>query len=210
MPRWHSVPRRHLYDPGMTTPTLWERQRARVRDEISRAALDLFLSQGFDATTIDQIVTAVGVSRRSFFRYFGTKEDIVLGDLVARGAVVADAVSKRPASEGPWEALRAGLESSRETTMPDVDAGLALGRMLFQTPSLHARLLEKRLRWQEMLVPLIAARLTGEPGLVQLHASAIVASALACIDAASEAWVDAEGVADLAVLYDEAVSAVRS
>ena len=192
------------------TPTLWERQRAAAREEISRAAFELFLTQGFDATTIDQIVTAVGVSRRSFFRYFGTKEDIVLGDLVARGAVIADAVGRRPRGEGPWEALRAGMQASTEITMPDRDEGLALGRMLFENPSLHARLLEKRLRWQEMLVPLILERLTGEPGQAHLQASAIVASALACLDAASEAWVASGGATDLAVLYDEAVAAVRS
>lgn len=192
------------------TPTLWERQRAAAREEISRAAFELFLSQGFDDTTIDQIVTAVGVSRRSFFRYFGTKEDIVLGDLVARGQLVADAVAQRPVSEGPWDALRAGMESSLGTTMPDQDAGLALGRMLFESPSLHARLLEKRLRWQDMLVPLVVARLTGDPETVRLHASAIVAAALACLDAASEAWVASNGSTDLAVLYDEAVAAVRS
>ena len=194
----------------MTAPSLWERQRAAARDEITRVALGLFLSEGFDAITVDQIVTSAGISRRSFFRYFGTKEDIVLGDLVARGALIAEAVAARPADEGPWEALRAGLESSAETTMPDVDAGLALGRMLLETPSLRARLLEKRLRWQEMLVPLIAARMDDEEGSAHLRASAIVASALACLDAASEAWIDSDGATDLAALYDEAVAAVRS
>jgi len=48
--------------------------------------------------------------------------------------------------------------------------------------------LEERLRWQELLVPLIAARLADEPGTANLRASAIVTSALACLDAASEAW----------------------
>jgi AcrR family transcriptional regulator len=194
----------------MIEQTLWERQRSAARDEISRTALGLFLSQGFDATTIDQIVTAVGVSRRSFFRYFGTKEDIVLGDLVARGGVIAEAVAARPPDEGPWEALRAGFQSGAETTMPDVSAGLALGKMLSETPSLRARLLEKRLRWQELLVPLIAARLADESGTANLRASAIVASALACLDAASEAWIASNGATDLAALYDEAVAAVRS
>ncbi len=193
-----------------TTPTLWERQRAAAQEEIVGAALRLFLEQGFDATTIDQIVAVVGISRRSFFRYFGTKEDVVLGDLVARGAAIADALSARPGEEGPWEALRAAMHESAESTMPDAHAGLALGRMLFETPSLRARHLEKRLRWQEMLVPLIAARLDGDPDSATLHASAIVSSALACLDAASQAWIASEGTRDLAALYDEAVGAVRS
>lgn len=193
----------------MVAPTLWERQRSAVREEISRVALALFLSNGFDATTIEQIVTEVGVSRRSFFRYFGTKEDIVLGDLVARGEVVAAAVAARPVGEPPWEALRAGLRTSGEATTPDVELELALGRMLFGTPSLHARLLEKRLRWQAMLIPLITVRLNNENSSAHLHASAIVASALACLDAASEAWTATDGTNQLADLYDQAVAAVR-
>ena len=82
--------------------------------------------------------------------------------------------------------------------------------MLSETSSLRARLLEERLRWQELLVPLIAARLADEPGTANLRASAIVASALACLDAASEAWIASNGATDLAALYDEAVAAVRS
>lgn len=194
----------------MTSPSLWERQRAAAQEEIVDAALKLFLDQGFDATTIDQIVAVVGISRRSFFRYFGTKEDVVLGDLVSRGAAIAEALSARPRDEGPWEALRAAMHESAESTMPDSQAGLALGRMLYETPSLHARHLEKRLRWQEMLVPLIAARLGGDQESATLRSSAIVSSALACLDAASQAWIASDGTRDLAVLYDEAVEAVRS
>jgi len=66
----------------------------------------------------------------------------VLGDLVARGGVIAEAVAARPPDEAAWEALRAGFQSGAETTMPDVSAGLALGKMLSETPSLRARLLE--------------------------------------------------------------------
>lgn len=194
----------------MATSTLWERQRAAAQAEIVREALALFLEQGFEATTIDQIVKAVGISRRSFFRYFGTKEDVVLGDLVARGAGIVEALKARPPEEEAWEALRAAMHTSAEMTMPDQRAGFLLGRMLFETPSLRARHLEKRLRWQEMLVPLIAVRLPGGSGSVTLRASAIVSSALACLDAASQAWIETEGAADLGELYDEAVEAVRS
>lgn len=193
----------------MQKETVWDRQRAAVRTEIAATAIEMFLAQGFDATPIDQIVEEVGVSRRTFFRYFGTKEDIVLGDLIARGRVIADELAARPADEGPWEALRGALHASRETTIPDMDAALALGKMLFDTPSLRARLMEKRLIWQEMFVPLLAARLDGAAERAKLRATAIVAAALSCLDTAAEEWIASDGADDLAALYDEAVAAVR-
>lgn len=193
----------------MDKPTAWERQRAAVREEITAAAVGLFLTQGFEATTIDQIIERVGVSRRSFFRYFGTKEDVVLGDLVARGSVIAEALAGRPTGEGPWEAIRASFREADAMSAQDPDTNLAFGRMLFDTPSLLARHIEKRLRWQEMFVPLIAPRVSDGPDRL-LSATAIVASALACLDTASRAWVLSGGMDDLGALYDRAVAAVRT
>lgn len=192
----------------MAKTTAWDRQREAVREEITQTALDLFLRQGFDATTIDQILERVGVSRRSFFRYFGTKEDVVLGDLVSRGASIAEALSRRPPEEDPWDAIRAAFHEADEISAFGKQQTLALGRMLFDTPSLLARHLEKRLRWQEMFVPLIAERLPAE-GDPDLQAHAIVASALSCLDAASRAWIRSDGDAELSDLYDQAVQAVR-
>lgn len=188
--------------------TAWDRQREAVRDEITRTALELFLQQGFEETTVDQILERVGVSRRSFFRYFGTKEDVVLGDLVSRGVAIAEALARRPAEEEPWDAIRAALRDAEEMSLSDGPATLALGRMLFDTPSLLARHAQKRSRWQELFVPLVAARLP-EVGDRDLGAHAIVAAALACLDAASRAWVESDGRAELGDLYDQAVLAVR-
>ncbi|WP_336631424.1 MULTISPECIES: TetR/AcrR family transcriptional regulator [unclassified Microbacterium] len=192
----------------MRTDTAWDRQRAAIRAEITATALDLFLRQGFEATSIDQILDRVGVSRRSFFRYFGTKEDVVLGDLIARGEAIAAALGRRPIEEDPWTALRTAFGDAAETSAVDSTRTLAVGRMLFGTPSLRARHLEKRLRWQELLVPLIAARLPTSPDR-ELQANAIVAAALTCLDAASRAWLDSDGRDDLGDLYDRAVAAVR-
>ncbi len=193
----------------MAYASLWDRQREVVREEIIQASLRLFLHQGFDATTIDQIVNEVGVSRRSFFRYFGTKEDVVLGDLVSRGEVIAAELAKRPVEEDPWSALRNAFHESQEIIRGEQSSELAFGRMLFDTPSLRARFLEKQSRWQSLFVPLIASRLSPRSEGTNVRATAIVAAALACLDAASEAWIAADGDATLSDLYDEAVAAVR-
>jgi AcrR family transcriptional regulator len=184
----------------------WERQRAALRSDIVATATRLFVAQGYDATTIDQIVAEVGVSRRTFFRYFGTKEDVLLGDLAARGAVIAEELRARPSGEGPWEALRAAFDASRNRTFSDHDADLAIGRILHRVPALAAARAQKRATWRAELVPVLADRIGGPHAA--LRADAIVSAALSCLDVASAAWIDANGQGDLPALYDEAVAAV--
>ncbi|MFD2796685.1 TetR/AcrR family transcriptional regulator [Promicromonospora vindobonensis] len=194
--------------PG--TPTLRERTRRAVHAEITDTALRLFAEQGFDATTVDQIAAAAGISRRSFFHYFGSKEDVVLGDLEALGLRVRDALEARPATETAWEALRAALMTLQG---PDTDAAteLQIAGMYADAPSLRARHLEKHLRWQELLAPDVERRLGIAPAAtVDPRARAVIAAALACLDIAVEAWRESGGTADPVDLFDAAVAAVRA
>jgi AcrR family transcriptional regulator len=170
----------------------------------------LFLDQGFEQTTIDQIASTAGISRRSFFRYFGTKEDIVLGDLANQGELVRDALERVPATVGPWDALREALHAVDALTI-DPAVTVKIARMMYGTPSLRARSIEKHLHWQSLLVPDIRRRLgIPETGTADPVPAAIVASAIACLDAAGEVWVAGDGLGDLAALYDQAVAGVRN
>lgn len=190
--------------------TLRERTRQAVQADIAATAMRLFLERGFDATTMEQIATAVGISRRSLFRYFATKEDIVVGDLVERGRRVQVALESRPPGEGPWDALRAALETMAREPAYSTEWASKVFRMLAETPSLRARQLEKRLQWLEMLVPDIERRLGVAPGSTgDPRAPAIVSSALACLDVAVEAWTRGGGESSIEDLYDAAVAAVR-
>ena len=85
---------------------LRERKKARTREAIIDAALDLFGRKGFDATTIEDIAAAADVSPRTFFRYFDSKVDLVMAHNEAHGDKIAPLIAARPASEGPLEALR--------------------------------------------------------------------------------------------------------
>ena len=194
--------------------SLRERTRRAVRQQIADAAMRLFVERGFEATTIDQIVAGTGISRRSFFRYFASKEDVVLGELFDRGGIAAAALTGRPADESPWDAVRAALLELQQAVRVTDESELEFGRMLYDTPTLRARHLEKQLAWQDLLVPILSERIraTGrasgiEPGLA---AAAIVAGALACLDVAGESWVRQGGAISLERLYDDAVAAIRS
>src|SRR5690349_7906847 len=108
----------------MTTPTaLSYRDVARhaVRDEVVRAAWQLFSEQGFEATTVEQIAQAAGMSRRTFFRYFTGKDELILDKLLEVGDRVAEALAVRPPEESAWSALRAAFDVvvTAQDTFPD-------------------------------------------------------------------------------------------
>ncbi|WP_435591189.1 TetR/AcrR family transcriptional regulator [Nocardia sp. bgisy118] len=202
---------RHQDQPEATaTGRMWERTRRRVREEIVDVALALFLDQGFENTTVDQVVAAAGISRRSFFRYFGTKEDIVFGDLAEQGPVILEGLRARPDDEPIWEALRHAFAALNIRATPQ--RGLAIARLVAASPGLRAAHLEKHLRWQEQLAPEVERRLGDSDDPPGLRGQAIVATALACLDTATAVWLEHEGqggIEELERLCDRALTAVR-
>ena len=91
MPKWKRDDRSDLMTPpeGEAAPpapadgATRGRPAATSRQDVARAALDLFARQGYDDTTVDEIAAAVGISRRTFFRYYETKPDVVWGEFDA-------------------------------------------------------------------------------------------------------------------------------
>lgn len=79
--------------------SLQARKQSLVRDAIWDAAMDLFASRGFEETTVDDIAAAAGVSRRSFFRYFSSKNDLMAHGIGGFGASIAAAIAACPAGE---------------------------------------------------------------------------------------------------------------
>lgn len=197
-------------DAETATTTLWDRTRQLASQEILDTALRLFTEQGYDETTIAQIAREAGVSQRTLFRYFGTKEDLLGGGQDRFGQVLAETIGAQPADADVWEVLRAGLaavlalHASREQALERF-------RLLHTTASLRAGWLGKRLRFQEDLLPLVEARMPpGASGGTAPGARAVLATALACLDAASMTWVENDGEGDIMDLYDECLAAVRS
>jgi len=85
-----------------------------VRDAIYHAAIDLFTRNGYNETRIDQITEAAGVSQRSFFRYFATKDDLLGYSIAKRGDVLVSAVHACPADMPILEVIRTAVEASIE------------------------------------------------------------------------------------------------
>lgn len=190
-------------------PGLRQRTRDAVREQIAEVALVMFDEQGFDETTVDQIAEAVGISSRSFFRYFASKEDVVLGDPMIYGEPVRQRLAQALESMPAWEALRAGFEAIVEFSESDPEGALRATRVMIATPSLRARNTEKHLAWMTVLVPLIAGTLTSPEAERQYHARAITLCALTCLDVSSAELVYRNGAVTTRVLLDEAFQLLR-
>ncbi len=178
--------------------------------EISDVAVELFVEQGYEQTTIGQIAERARVPQRSLFRYFGTKEELVCGEQDGLGELLVGAVAAQPAESSPWAALKTGFETiaaARHTP----EQVLQITTLIFTNEPLRARYNQKRRRWQQVLVPVIRARLH-EPALreAEVTAMAIIATSFACVDVATDLWVRARGEADPSALYERALIAARS
>lgn len=181
--------------------------RDAVRARIADAAIDLFAEYGFDRVTVDQISATVGISARSFNRYFPAKEDTVMGDMTVWGETVCDAFAARPADESVWASLCAAFDLMLATSQQDQARQKLTMRVLMGAPTLRARNLEKHLAWARMLVPLVRERLTGRDA--DVRAEAVVQASLACFDVALVAWAqpdeDRSARAILRITFDAAI-----
>lgn len=179
-------------------PSLRERTREAVRSEIRRQALALFVAQGFDETKTDDIARAAGISPRSFFRYFATKEDVLVGESLSLGDVVAAAFAERPLEEDVWTSLRHCLEPVVARFREDPRYALDLMTVVMSTASLRAHHFEKHLAWERLLVPRALERLGDD----LMRAEVLAHAALACLDVALSHWVDSGGTQDFGDLLD--------
>ncbi|MGW5862400.1 TetR family transcriptional regulator [Streptomyces sp. NPDC055239] len=145
-------------------PGLRERKKQRTRDQLLRAALELFTTKGFEETTVDEIAEAVDVSQRTFFRYFTNKQETAFAvqEMVEQRFV--EALRERPAGEAPFVALRGAVMGawdamgrSIEEVVP-VELHMRTYQMIESTPSLLAAHLRRSIEMEEEVARVIAER----------------------------------------------------
>jgi AcrR family transcriptional regulator len=181
---------------------LRERKKARTREAIIEAALDLFERQGYEATTVEDIAAAADVSPRTFFRYFETKLDVVMArnveegfDFETLGAALADV--------GPIEAVHQVIRHKLVTKLQaSDDSVLRELRVVMATPSLRSICVERFHEHHEGLAAVFSERLGVDQGSFgpYVMAGAISATLLAVMDR----WVAEGSRADrLVALLDE-------
>lgn len=181
--------------------------RRAVEVELSLAAYELVVEKGYANVTVDDMAAAGGVSRSTFLRYLGTKDQAILVAWQAHVARMADALRARPAGEDDWLALRAAIEGFVLPIYARHPTGAqAFSRLVLFTPSLARARLEQQ-DWRTPLARVLAER-HGHAEQVPLGIAVKVAAALECVGQAVSYWAAADGQADLADLIEEGFAAL--
>jgi AcrR family transcriptional regulator len=185
---------------------LRERKKARTRAAIRRQAMRLFREQGYAATTVEQIAEAAEISPSTFFRYFPTKEDVVLQD--DYDPMIVAAFHAQPAELSPIAALRGAMRSVFAALPAEQVAQERERQALIQSvPELRAGALDGMATTVQLVAEAVAQRVGRRPDelAVRTVAGAVIGVALAAmLAAADEPATDLFTVMDAAMAHLEA------
>ena len=187
---------------------LQQRKRQLVKQEIAHAAWLLFAERGYEKATVDAIARAAGVSRRTFFRYFSSKEDVVVETSDAIAEDVLAAFARRPKREPPLVAIQRAIRPAIETRLSDAAEARAIVSLLRESRTLRRAMLERHARLEERLAVLIAERTGADPRRDPTPALlAFLARAL--MDTAFNVWFD-QRPKDVGAMIDDLFRRLRA
>ncbi len=178
------------------------RRAATTRSELEEVALELFAERGFAATTVDDIAAAAGIARRTFFRYYPSKTDLVWGDFTGE----LDRLRARLMSTDPsvpvMEAIHREVIAFNRIELGQEAAHRRRMSLILGVPTLLANSTLHFAEWRAVLAEFAAERLGLGPG--DLLPNVIAYSALGAALAGYEQWLK-DDAADLAALLDDAL-----
>ncbi len=179
---------------------LRERKKDKLRQALFANALRMFEERGFASTSIDDISASADVSRKTFFRYFSSKEDVIVVDEARKVAIVDRALAERCADESVPAAVGRALRELASYYAAEPEVVRALYRLGRVEPVLAHRLLEHHATWQQAVARSIAASLGVDPAS-DIRPHVIAASALAAARLGLTEWVgrDCIGTPDAAI-----------
>lgn len=186
---------------------LRERRRTRTRLAIQAEAFRLFADQGYSETTVEQIADAAAISPRTFFRYFPTKEDVVMWD--EYDPLVFDLFVARPKGETPFESLRAVIVTALHG-LYERDPQLLLTRIrLFATvPELRARFLDLQAQGADEVARIFAERRGLKSRQDELELRVLSGAMNAAVSVALQRWERGGGKKDPSAFVGEAIDAL--
>jgi mycofactocin system transcriptional regulator len=179
------------------------RPRATSPAALERLAFELFARQGFDKTTVDDIAAAAGIARRTFFRYFSSKNDLVWGDFEGQLRRLRELLAETGTRMPTMDAVRRAVVEFNRFDPQEVPWHRQRMELILGVPTLQADATLRYASWRAVITDFVAAR-AGVPSsaaVPRLAGHLVLAAAMS----AYEHWLASEGRAALSDLLDEAI-----
>jgi AcrR family transcriptional regulator len=193
----------------VTQGGLRERKKEKTREALVRSALRQFAARGFEHVTVEDIAGACDVSPRTFFRYFGSKEDVLFEDGDAQGRHVLVVLAAQPAHVPPLQALQAAVLQVAGDYEDQREVALLRHRIVSATTSLRARVAERHQCWESAVTEEL--RRTGRAGAMsEIDLRLTVAAATTALRVATQLWVEGGGTDDLRALLSSTLDRLRT
>jgi AcrR family transcriptional regulator len=190
-------------------PSLRERKKAQTRESMRAAALRLFLANGYERTTVEEIAAAANVSPMTFFRYFPSKEDVVMEDF--QDDLIEACIAAQPAHLSPLVRVQNGVRQSLSVAFPMVrEALLVRLQLALATPALRARLWEHLHATEQLIARALSVGGNPDTEGVDLRSRVVAAACVAALSTAFLVWAEEDGVRDLPALLDETLTLLRA
>jgi AcrR family transcriptional regulator len=184
---------------------LRELKMARTRQLIADKAFELFVEHGFDRTTVEQIAAAAEVGPRTLYRYYPTKEALIVKFVEVNLFAAVDRLREQPDDMPLPEALYALIDSVVTTTVDNADRVLAIYEL--DAPAVKAQFSEVWSRWRHAVSTEVARRYKGRSP--EMAARLAAASTSAVIDVSIQAWAESRGTANMRRLVNRALELMR-
>jgi AcrR family transcriptional regulator len=188
-----------------TASSVWAQRTSKTRAEIVEASIALFIEFGFELTTIEDIVRRAGVARRTFFRYFPTKEAVLFSEFKVRQRQALESLERRPLDEPAFVALVRILGEMCDSPLEPVRAE-HIRQVVNSSPTLLAR--QRLVVVDDFGMDLVALLASRDSAYSLLELRALVASVLECNRVATVEYLHGSD-RSLREIFDDAVGACR-
>ncbi|MDH6578465.1 TetR family transcriptional regulator [Kitasatospora sp. MAP5-34] len=195
-------------------------QRQQMRQDLATAAMELFATQGYEETTVDQIAAAAGVARRTFFRYFRSKEEAIFPDHDDTLIRVADLLASSDYEEHPLDVVCRGIKEVLRMYASTPGVSVARYQLIRQVPALREREIAVVSRYERLFTRYLLGRFDAAeeipPGwqrggdddsmLAEVSAAAVVAAHNHVL----RRWLRAGGFGDVEAQLDHSFEVIRN
>ena len=187
------------YDRGMPR---WE---AGAQSRLTRAAYELYIERGFDQVTVAEIAERAGLTKRTFFRYFDDKREVLFAGAPAMQDAVVDAVATSPEHVAPIDAVVAALAAAGSGITQIGEGAKARQRLIESSSDLREREMIKMVALKDAIGVALQTR-----GVPASGADLTAQAGVAVFQTAFERWAHSDGPADFPSLMYEALDELRA